>query len=106
MGCEVSGRPLGMTVSTFRTCHTAWKGELDIGQVVLDHLLAHLVQLVSDGVDPAACLVVQLAVVPDKLDIVESLLDVLVLAVHQLLLHCAQIHGVLHDKGVIGQSHP
>lgn len=47
--------------------------------------------------DPAARLVVQLAIIPDQLDVVQHLLHRLVFRVQQFLAGGAEVHRVFDD---------
>jgi hypothetical protein len=95
-GCCFLRRGSGLAADGF------WDDDLNVGEVVADHLLVvalHLVghhEVVSFGV-------VGLAVVPDQLDVVQHLLHCSVLARLQLLLYAAEVHRMLDDVRVVQQ---
>lgn len=72
---------------------------------LLDLALRGLFHPLTDLVDFAADHVVELAVVPDELDVVEDIFVGSVLAREQLLLASRKVHWVLHDLRVVKQSH-
>jgi hypothetical protein len=73
-----------------------WDDDLNVGEVISDHLLVGSLHLIShDEVMPLR--VVGLAVVPDQLDVVEDFLNSSVLSGLELVLHFLQVHGVLDN---------
>lgn len=64
-------------------------------------MLLHFVGMVAD---PAACLVVELTVVPYDLQVVHELLHEAILVFLQLGLHSAKVHRMLHDLVVVRQG--
>jgi hypothetical protein len=48
-------------------------------------------------------MVVVLAVVPDKLDVVQSLLHESVLLRAQFFVGCAEVHWIFDDEGIVGE---
>lgn len=73
-------------------------------KIVFNELLEILFQLICDFVYPGSFCVVQLAVIPDHLNIVQTLFDGVVFVLRQFLFGCTQIHRVLDDLRVICQS--
>ena len=55
----------------------------------------------ANPVDVRARHVVELAVVPNELDVRETLLKALVVSTFHPSAHIAQIHGVFHNRGVV-----
>ena len=77
---------------------------LDEGGVVSDHFFGHLFEFLGLFVDPLHLrnnymvrLVIQNAVIPDKLDIRKASLHSLIHIVVQIPSYCPQIHGFLHN---------
>lgn len=49
--------------------------------------------------------VVGFAVIPDQLNVIENFLNVVVSIVLELLVDCAQIHGVFDEVAIVEQTH-
>ena len=71
---------------------------LDLPLCHLLHAFAHLVDLTADHI-------VELAVIPNQLDLIEDFLISGVFAGEQLLLAGGKVHGVLDDLRVIQEAH-
>ena len=72
---------------------------------LLNRPLGGLFHSLADFVDLTANHVVELAVVPDKLDVIEHIFVSRVLAREKLLLASGEIHGVFHDLWVVQETH-
>ena len=55
--------------------------------------------------DPRSLGIVGFAVVPDQLDIIQHLLDVLIFIVFEFFADSWQIHGMGDDIEIVGESH-
>jgi len=80
--------------------HRFGDGHLNIGQIVADHLLEVSLHLVRHH-EVVSLRIVGLAIVPNQLDMVKHLLNRPILPALQPILHLSQMHGVLHQKGVV-----
>lgn len=55
--------------------------------------------------DPRGVRVVGLAVVPNELYVIEHILNTAVVLSFHLPLQRSQVHGVLHDREIVGETH-
>ena len=74
--------------------------DLYVGQIVPYHFFKLPLQLIREHV-VVPLWVIGLAVIPDKLNMIQNFLDSAVLSRLQLILYLQQIHGMLDDEGVI-----
>jgi hypothetical protein len=75
-------------------------GNLYVGEVVADHLFEVPLHFICKNVI-LPLRVVGLAVIPDQLDVIQSLLNSAVLSTFELILNLEEIHRMLYYEGIV-----
>ncbi len=83
-----------------RNLDITWYDNLDIREIVPYHLLKSPLHLICKDIEwPFR--IISLAIIPNKLDMVQNFLNGAVLSAFELILYLQQIHWVLNHEGIV-----